>query len=110
LGEDHGRVTGERLTGPEIVAAASEGNAQAEGSLQRLENRIGRALGSAINLLDPDAIVIGGGLSRLDRLYAHLPGLVEQHLFGGGPLLTPILKAKHGDASGVRGAAWLWPL
>jgi fructokinase len=54
-------------------------------------------------------IVIGGGLSKLDRLYAHLPELIARHLFGGGELATPVLKAKHGDASGVRGAAWLWP-
>ncbi len=75
----------------------------------RLEDRIGRALASVVNLLDPDVIVIGGGLSKLDRLYTHLPGLVARHLFGGGVLATPILKAKHGDASGVRGAAWLHP-
>ena len=110
LGDDHQRVTGKKLTGPQIVAAAADGNPEAEASMLRLEDRIGRALAFAINLLDPDAIVIGGGLSRLDRLYAHVPGLVEQHLFGGGRLLTPILKARHGDASGVRGAAWLWPL
>jgi len=62
-----------------------------------------------VNLLDPVVIVLGGGLSRLDRLYANLPALVEAHLFGGGRLATPILQARHGDASGVRGAAWLWP-
>ena len=75
----------------------------------RLEDRIGRALASVVNLLDPDVIVIGGGLSKVDRLYANLPGLIARHLFGGGALATPVLKAKHGDASGVRGAAWLWP-
>ena len=74
----------------------------------RLEDRIGRALASVVNLLDPDVIVIGGGLSKLDRIYANVPPLIAQHLFGGGELATPVLKAKHGDASGVRGAAWLW--
>jgi len=109
LEQDHARVTGLRLTGPEMVAAAAAGDTAAEASLARLEDRIGRALASVVNLLDPDVIVIGGGLSKLDRLYANLPALVEHHLFGGGTLATPILKAKHGDASGVRGAAWLWP-
>jgi fructokinase len=109
LANDHQRVTGQRLTGPEIVAASAGGDAAAEASIVRLEDRIGRALASVVNLLDPDVIVIGGGLSKLDRLYAHLPALIARHLFGGGELATPVLQAKHGDASGVRGAAWLWP-
>ena len=109
LARDHERITGQRLTGPEIVAAAEAGDAAAKVSLVRLEDRIGRALASVVNLLDPDVIVIGGGLSKLDRLYVHLPALIARHLFGGGALATPVLKAKHGDASGVRGAAWLWP-
>jgi fructokinase len=109
LANDHLRVTGQALSGPEIVAAATSGDLAAEASLVRLEDRIGRSLASVVNLLDPDVIVLGGGLSKLDRLYAKLPGLIERHLFGGGKLATPVLKAKHGDASGVRGAAWLWP-
>ena len=108
LANDHARVTGQQLTGPQIVAAAST-KPTAEASLIRLEDRIGRALASVVNLLDPDVIVLGGGLSQLDRLYTNIPPLIERHLFGGGTLATPILKAKHGDASGVRGAAWLWP-
>jgi hypothetical protein len=72
-----------------------------EASLARLEDRMGGALASVVNLLDPDVIVMGGGLSQLDRLYANLPPLIERHLFGGGALATPVLKAKHGqDASG----------
>lgn len=109
LTNDHRRVTGQSLSGPEIVAAAAAGDAAAEASVARLEDRIGRALASVVNLLDPDAIVIGGGLSKVDRLYANVPGLIARHLFGGGALATPVRKAKHGDASGVRGAAWLWP-
>jgi fructokinase len=109
LARDHQQVTGNRLTGPEIVAAAEGGDATAEASIARLEDRIGRALALVVNLLDPDMIVIGGGLSKLDRLYVHLPTMIARHLFGGGELATPVLKAKHGDASGVRGAAWLWP-
>ena len=113
LARDHATLhppdSGRALTGPEIVAAAAGGDAAAEASMVRLEDRIGRALASVVNLLDPDVIVIGGGLSKLDRLYASLPELIALHLFGGGALATPVLKARHGDASGVRGAAWLWP-
>jgi fructokinase len=113
LARDHATLhppdTGRRLTGPEIVAAAEAGDAAAEGSLVRLEDRMGRALASVVNLLDPDVIVIGGGLSKLDRIYRNVRPVIERYLFGGGELATPVLKAKHGDASGVRGAAWLWP-
>jgi fructokinase len=112
LANDHATLhppdSGRKLTATEIVAAAAAGDAAAEGSMARLENRIGRALASLVNLLDPDVIVVGGGLSKVDRIYASAPGLIEQHLFGGGKLATPVLKAMHGDASGVRGAAWLW--
>ena len=109
LSNDHQRVTGQSLTGPAIVVAASNGDPAAEASLTRLEDRIARALTSVVHVLDPDVIVIGGGLSQLDRLYTNLPPQIERYLFGGGKLATPILRAKHGDASGVRGAAWLWP-
>jgi len=96
------------LTGSEIVAAAEAGDGAAEASLRRLESRIGRALASVVNLLDPDVIVIGGGLSKVKRIYPNVRPVMESYLFGGGALATPVLKAKHGDASGVRGAAWLW--
>jgi fructokinase len=113
LARDHATVnppgTARPLTGPEIAAAAASGDLAAEASIVRLEDRIGRALASVVNLLDPDVIVIGGGLSKLDRIYKNLPTLIARHLFGGGALVTPVLKAMHGDASGVRGAAWLWP-
>lgn len=112
LANDHATVhppdAGRRLTAAEIVTAAAAGDAAAEASLVRLESRIGRALASLVNLLDPDVIVVGGGLSKVDRIYANVPALIEQHLFGGGKLATPVRKAMHGDASGVRGAAWLW--
>jgi fructokinase len=112
LANDHATVhppnSGRKMTATEIAAAAERGEAAAEQSLARLESRIGRALASAVNLLDPDVIVVGGGLSKLDRLYTNLPPLIAPHLFGGGELATPVRKAIHGDASGVRGAAWLW--
>jgi fructokinase len=112
LARDHAEVnppdSGRPLTGPEIVAASETGDAAAEASMVRLEGRIGRALASVVNLLDPDVIVIGGGLSKLDRIYKNVPPLIPLHMFGGGTLATPVLRAMHGDASGVRGAAWLW--
>jgi fructokinase len=108
LANDHERVTGQRLTGPQIVAAAEAGDWAAEASMLRLEERIGRALASVVNLLDPDVIVIGGGLSKVERIYGNVRPVMERYLFGGGRLATPVLQAKHGDASGVRGAAWLW--
>ncbi len=112
LARDHATLhppgPGRPLTGPEIVAAAEAGDKDAEASMVRLEDRIARSLASVVNLLDPDVIVIGGGLSKLDRIYKNVPPLIARHVFGGGVLATPVLKAKHGDASGVRGAAWLW--
>ncbi|SNS94310.1 fructokinase [Granulicella rosea] len=109
LMQDYERATGRAKTGAEIVAAAEAGEASADAALVRLEDRIARGLACIVDVLDPDAIVIGGGVSRIGRIYpaiaAALPGLV----FGGGAD-TPVLQAKHGDSSGVRGAAWLWPL
>ena len=90
------------------MAAAEAGDADAEASMVRLEDRIGRALASVVNLLDPDVIVVGGGLSQVERIYGNVRPVMERYLFGGGTLATPVLQAKHGDASGVRGAAWLW--
>jgi fructokinase len=109
LERDYAEVTGKSLRGPEIVAASEAGDAEAEATMQRWEDRVARGFTTIINMLDPDAIVIGGGLSNLDRLYKNVPPQVQALIFGGGQLDTPILKAVHGDASGVRGAAWLWP-
>jgi fructokinase len=111
LARDHNTVhpqDGKPLTGPDIVSAAVAGDNEAMDSLARLEGRIGRALASVVNMMDPDVIVIGGGLSKLDRIYTNVPPLIAKHVFGGGKLATPVRKAMHGDASGVRGAAWLW--
>ena len=108
LEEDFVRVSGRSLLGEEIVKAAAAGDGEAEAALVRLEDRIARGLTVVVNILDPDVIVLGGGLSKLERLYAgggaaRLSGLV----FGGGGT-TPIVRNVHGDSSGVRGAAWLW--
>ena len=108
LARDHLAVTGQALDGPAIAGAAEQGDAAAESSLLRLEDRLARALASVINLLDPDAIVLGGGLSKLSRLYRNLPPRLPRWVFSD-VCETPILPPRHGDASGVRGAAWLWP-
>jgi fructokinase len=105
----HPPDSGHPLSGAQVAAAAEAGDMAAESSLAQLEDRVGRSLASVVNLLDPDVIVIGGGLSKLDRIYTNVRSSIQSHLFGGGELATPILKAAHGDASGVRGAAWLWP-
>jgi fructokinase len=107
LSADFARATGRELNGPEIAAAAAHGDADAEAALQRHEGRLARALAAVINLLDPEVIVLGGGLSNLQRLYSNLPGRIRPHLFGDG-LATRIIPPRFGDSSGVRGAAWLW--
>ncbi|PLO45257.1 hypothetical protein CWN27_12820, partial [Klebsiella pneumoniae] len=73
------------------------------------EQRLAKSLAHVVNILDPDVIVLGGGMSNVERLYQTVPDLVKQWVFGG-ECETPIRKAMHGDSSGVRGAAWLWPL
>ncbi len=105
---DYHRHTGVSLKGAEIVRAAEKGEAAAEVSLLRLENRIARGLASMINVLDPDAVVIGGGVSRIDRIYPAVMRQLPEYVFGGR-CETSVLPAVHGDSSGVRGAAWLWP-
>ena len=110
---DHGRVTGVRMTAREIVAAAARGDAVADATLCRYERRMARALASVINVLDPDVIVLGGGMSNIERLYTNVPALWRAFVFACGSeedeLRTRLVPARHGDASGVRGAAWLWP-
>ena len=109
IAADYLRVTGKSLTTREIGEAAERGEADAVAALGRLEDRLARGLASMVHVLDPDVIVLGGGVSRLARLYRNLPGLVRGYSFGGD-FDTAILPAKFGDSSGVRGAAWLWPL
>src|SRR6185312_5085235 len=104
LAADHGGG----LTGPEIVGAASAGDAAAQASLARYAERLARALASVINILDPEAIVLGGGLSQIEALYDEVPRLWRRWVFSDD-IATRLLPPKHGDSSGVRGAAWLWP-
>ena len=105
---DYARATGEALTTREIAARWQAGDPAATANMQRFESRLARALATAVNLLDPDIIVIGGGVSRIDRIYTDLPALIQPWVFGGD-FDTPIVPAAFGDSSGVRGAAWLWP-
>ena len=77
--------------------------------MSRYELRLAKSLAQVVNLIDPDVNVVGGGMSNVDRLYQTVPVLMKQWVFGG-ECETPVLKAQHGDSSGVRGAAWLWPL
>jgi fructokinase len=109
LSRDAAAATGLSRTPPEIVAAAEAGDAGAEAVLARYEDRLARALASVINIIDPDMIVLAGGLSQMPRLYEQVPILWQRYVFSPQPPRTLLKPARHGDASGVRGAAWLWP-
>ena len=91
-----------------LPARAAAGEARAAAALARHAERLARGLAAVVNLLDPDVIVLGGGLSNMDHLYAELPALLGRHVFSD-VAATPIVRNRHGDSSGVRGAAWLWP-
>ncbi|MSP48586.1 MAG: ROK family protein [Alphaproteobacteria bacterium] len=108
LARDHEAKTGERLTAAEIAARAEAGEPQALATLDRHAERLARALAVVVNILDPQVIVLGGGLSNIRRLYPALPDLLRPHVFSDA-LAVRIVPPKHGAASGVRGAAWLWP-
>jgi fructokinase len=107
LAADHRAQTGAASNGADIVAAAESGEPAAEASLCRYEDRLGRALAHIVNILDPHVIVLGGGMSKVGRLYRNLPDAMKPHVFSDR-VATRILPPRHGDASGVRGAAWLW--
>ncbi len=108
LAMDHARCSGELARPEGIVAGAAEGDPACEASLARYEQRLARALAGVINILDPDVIVLGGGLSNIERLYQRVPSLWCPHVFSDH-VATRLVRARHGDSSGVRGAAWLWP-
>lgn len=105
---DFATHTGRELRGKEIVAQAAAGDAEAIAALERLYDRMARGLAVMVDVLDPDVIVVGGGLSNLEGLYPAVSRRLRDYPFGGG-VDTPIVRAMHGDSSGVRGAAWLWP-
>ncbi|UTP41400.1 ROK family protein [Phenylobacterium sp. LH3H17] len=91
-----------------VVAAARAGDAQAAAALDRYVDRLARGLAVVCDVIDPDVIVLGGGMSNLAELYARLPGAIAPRVFSD-VFTTPVRAALHGDSSGVRGAAWLWP-
>lgn len=107
LARDHLLHTGVHFSAAEIVTFADGGDPQALASLARFEDRLARALAHVINVLDPDIIVLGGGLSNIARLYQNIPTRWERYIFSDA-IQTRLVKNKHGDSSGVRGAAWLW--
>jgi len=109
LTRDHERMTGQTLDARDIARAAARADPDAEATLIRYEGRLARALASVINVVDPDVVVLGGGLSNMDRLYANVPRLWGEYVFSDH-VATRLVKAVHGDSSGVRGAAWLWEL
>jgi len=106
LERDHLEVTGERLISLDIAAGASAGNSACEASMRRYEERLARSLAHVINILDPDTIVLGGGMSNIDRLYRSVPELWMSWVFSDR-VDTSLVRHVHGDSSGVRGAAWL---
>ena len=104
---EYEKQTGVHKSGHEIAELLEQNDVDAEKVAQIYENRLARAIATAVNIMDPDVLVLGGGMSNLSRIYKNLPALVQKWTFGG-EFTTPIRPAKHGDSSGVRGAAWLW--
>jgi len=108
LARAYKRLCGQDRSAHEIALVAQAGDGTARESLSLYRNRLARALASVINIVDPDAIVFGGGLSNIEALYADLVAEIERYAFSDA-IDTKVYRAVHGDSSGVRGAAWLWP-
>lgn len=108
LARDFRQASGLALAPPAIIALAEAGHSTAEHALWRYEDRMARGLAHVINVLDPDVIVLGGGMSNISRLYTNVPKLWDRYVFSDG-VRTPLVAPMYGDSSGVRGAAWLWP-
>lgn len=104
---DHEHVTGERADSAAIVTRAGAGDSACAASLERYSERLARSLATVVNVFDPDAVVLGGGMSNIDALYTRVPALLPRSVFSD-VTRTRLLKNRHGDSSGVRGAAWLW--
>lgn len=105
---DYHRLSGVDLKGAEIITLLEQQDPVAELAMSRYELRLAKSLAHIVNIFDPEMIVMGGGMSNNDRLYQNVPQLMKKWVFGG-ECETPLRKAVHGDSSGVRGAAWLWP-
>ena len=106
---DHQALGGSPLKAQQVIQAARAGDATATQALARYIDRLARGLAAIVDVLDPDVIVLGGGMSNVDELYERLPAAIGPRVFSD-MFETPIRRAAHGDSSGVRGAAWLWPL
>jgi len=106
LAQDHERTTGTRLEAGEIAGRAAAGDAVCDATLARYERRMARALATIINVVDPDVVVLGGGMSNIARLYERVPLLLPDYVFSDH-VATRLVPPVHGDSSGVRGAAWL---
>ncbi|WP_133773188.1 ROK family protein [Enterovirga rhinocerotis] len=104
---DHRERTGTALAAPAIAEAMRAGDDEAKRTYDLYLDRLARSLAHVVNILDPDVIVLGGGMSNVDELYADLPAKIDDYTFSDA-FVTPVLKNRHGDSSGVRGAAWLW--
>ncbi len=104
---DYRRVTGEDLSTHDIIAAEKSGEPKAVAALARYTDRLARALSTVINVIDPDVIVLGGGMSNVSSLYSEVPRIWDRYIFSD-TIDTRIVPPRHGDSSGVRGAAWLW--
>jgi len=107
LARDHLKVTGETASAEAIVARSQWNDLKCEATLQRYEERLARALGYVVNIIDPDVVVLGGGMSNVERLYENVPRLLNRYVTSDF-VDTRFLRNVHGDSSGVRGAAWLW--
>ncbi len=106
---DHQAATGKILAPPEIASLAEAGDRQCRETMERYTGRLARALALVINIVDPDVIVLGGGLSNMERLYTEVPALWGEYVFSDR-VDTRLVPAQHGDSSGVLGAARLWPV
>ena len=104
---EYERQTGNRISGHKIIKLLEKGDDTAEKVMRTYENRLARGIATLANFLDPDVLVLGGGMSNISRIYQNLPALIVDWVFGN-EFTTPIRPARHGDSSGVRGAAWLW--
>ena len=109
LERDHALHTGQMLSTREIVSFAAAGDLDASTTMARYHDRLARSLASIINVLDPDVIVLGGGMSNIDGLAESIAGRLARYVFSDS-VVTRVVRNAHGDSSGVRGAAWAWPV